>query len=385
MVKNILEAFAELPDPRWEHPNKLHKLIDIVVLAVCGTLAKCEGWEEIEDYGIEKEDFFRRFLALPNGIPSHDTFNRLFTNLNPLAWQSCFINWMQGMSQLSAEKLIAIDGKTLCSSKSSGTGKRESEQAALELVTAWLSENELVLAQLAVPQGNNEITVIPDLLELLDLQGATVTLDAMGCHKNIADTIVTQGGQYLLSLKRNHKTLFQAVADLFEDKLKQPALIDKADSFDVAHGRQEERTCYVIPVAPHLERVGLADYDLTAWTHLQTFIMVEAHTLRQGERSSHRRFFLSSLFCSAQEALVKARQHWSIENQQHYPLDVVFHEDASRNRKGFLAQNAAALRRLSLNLLNLDTTPKFSKRRKRMKALLNDDYLLSLLGIQLSH
>lgn len=289
------------------------------------------------------------------------------------------------MSKLSAEKLVALDGKTLRGSKHSGTGKRESEQAALELVTAWLSENELVLAQLAVPQGSNEITVIPDLLELLDLEGATVTLDAMGCHKDIADTIIEQGGQYVLSLKRNHKTLFQAVADLFEDSLAKTLSIDKADTFEVAHGRQEERICYVLPVAPHAERFKLAECDLTAWTHLQTFIMVEAHTLRHSESSTHRRFFLSSLSCSAQEALAKVRQHWTIENQQHYPLDVLFHEDASRNRKGFLAHNVAALRRLSLNLLNLDTLTKLSKRRKRLKALLDDDYLLSLLGIQLSH
>jgi predicted transposase YbfD/YdcC len=293
--------------------------------------------------------------------------------------------WMQSMSSLSTDKLVALDGKTLRGTKQSGTGKRQAEQTALELVTAWLSENELVLAQLAVPQGSNEISVIPDLLELLDLEGATVTLDAMGCHKDITDTIIKQGGQYLLSLKRNHKLLFQAVADLFEDTLNSATTLDKAGSFDVAHGRQEERTCYVLPVAPHAERFKLADCELTPWTHLQTFIMVEATTLRQGEVSTHRRFFLSSLSCSVAEALTKVRQHWSIENQQHYPLDVLFHEDASRNRKGFLAQNVAALRRLSLNLLNLDTSTKLSKRRKRLKALLDDDYLLSLLGIQLSH
>jgi predicted transposase YbfD/YdcC len=385
MVKNIVEAFADLPDPRWEHPNKLHQLIDIVVIALCGTLAKCEGWEEIEDYGKEKEDFFKRFLALPNGIPSHDTFNRLFSKLSPVAWQSCFIKWMQGMSQLSAEKLVAIDGKTLRGSKSSGTGKHEEAQVALELVTAWLSENELVLAQLAVPQGSNEIAVIPDLLELLDLQGATVTIDAIGCHKEIADTIIKQGGHYLLSLKRNHKTLFQAVADLFEDNLSQAVRMDKADTFDVAHGRQETRTCWVIQNFQHLQHFKLAECNLAAWTHLESLILVESQTQRQGKTMTEKRFFLSSLLCSARDALTKVRQHWSIENQQHYPLDVVFHEDASRNRKGFLAHNVAALRRLALNLLNLDITPKLSKRRKRLKALLDEDYLLSLLGIQLSH
>jgi DDE_Tnp_1-associated/Transposase DDE domain len=216
MVKNILEAFAELPDPRREHPNKLHKLIDIVVIAVCGTLAKCDGWEEIADYGVEKQDFFKRFLELANGIPSHDTFNRVFAILNPVVWQNCFRRWMQSLSQLSADKLVTLDGKTLRGSKSTGTGKRDEEQAGLALVTAWLSENELVLAQLAVPEGSNEIAVIPDLLELFDLAGATVTIDAIGCQTKIADTIIEQGGEYVLALKKNQKTLFTAVRDLLK-------------------------------------------------------------------------------------------------------------------------------------------------------------------------
>jgi predicted transposase YbfD/YdcC len=385
MVKNILEAFAELPDSRREHPNKLHKLLDIVVIAVCGTIAKCDSWEELADYGVEKQDFFKRFLELTNGIPSHDTFNRVFSNLHPVAWQTCFMSWMQSMSQLSADKLVSIDGKTLRGSKSSGTGKRDEECAALELVTAWLSENELVLAQLAVAEGSNEIAVIPNLLELFDLAGATVTIDAMGCQIEIAETIIEQGGEYVLALKKNQKTLFTAVRDLFEDRLSQGVAMDKVETFDVAHGRQETRTCYVLQDFHQLEHFKLADCDLTAWTKLTSLILVQSHTQRQGKESTEKRFFLSSLTLSAKDALAKVRRHWSIENQQHYPLDVVFHEDASRTRRGFAAQNLAALRRLCLNLLNLDVTPKLSKRRKRLKALLDDDYLLNLLGIHLSH
>jgi predicted transposase YbfD/YdcC len=385
MVKNILEAFAELPDPRREHPNKLHKLIDIVVIAVCGTIAKCDGWEELADYGVEKKDFFKRFLELPNGIPSHDTFNRVFSNLHPVAWQTCFMTWMQSMSQLSADKLVSIDGKTLRGSKSSGTGKRDEERAALELVSAWLSENELVLAQLAVPEGRNEIAVIPELLALLDLQGATVTIDAMGCQTEIAETIIDQGGEYILALKKNQKTLFNAVSDLFEDKLDQNAVIETVETFDVAHGRQETRTCYVVQDFQHLEHFKLAECNLSAWTKLTSLIMVQSQTKRQGKESTEKRFFLSSLALSAKDALTKVRQHWSIENQQHYPLDVVFREDTSRTRRGFASQNLAALRRLGLNLLNLDVTPKLSKRRKRLKALLDDTYMLNLLGIHLSH
>lgn len=385
MIESLLEAFSGLPDPRREHPNKLHKLIDIVVIAVCATIAKCEGWEEMEDYGKEKEAFFKKFLELPNGIPSHDTFNRVFSVLSPLAWQSCFVSWMRGRSELSQEQLVAIDGKTLRGSKSSGSGKRDDAKGALELVTAWMGENQLVLAQLAVPEGSNEIAVIPDLLEALDLKGATVTIDAIGCQKEIAEKIVEQGGEYLLALKANQKTLFNAVQDLFADQRKQGVALDKAETLDIAHGREERRSCWVIHNIHTIEQLNLAGCDLTAWQGLNSLVMIESHTIRQGKTSWNKRWFLSSLKCSAKEALSKARQHWSIENQQHYPLDVVFHEDASRTRKGFAAQNLAALRRLCLNLLNLDPTPKLSKRRKRLKALLDDSFLLSLLGIHLPH
>jgi len=387
MVKNILEAFGGLRDPRWDHPNKRHKLIDIVVITICATIAKCEGWEEIADYAEEKKEFFKRFVELPNGIPSHDTFNRVFAVLDPLAWQSCFVSWMRSMSELSAGKLVAIDGKRLRGSKSSGTGKRDEEQDAVEIVSAWASENQLVLAQLAVAEGSNEIAAIPELLELLDLNGATVTIDAAGCQKEIAEKIVEQGGEYLLALKSNQKTLFNAVSDLFSDQLTQEVegvAMDKAETFDVAHGREESRKCWVIHNIHDIEQLKLAGCNLADWKGLNSFVLIESRVKRQGKESWDKRLFLSSLSCSAKDALSKARQHWSIENQQHYPLDVVFHEDTSRTRKGFAAQNLAALRRLCLNLLNLDPTPK-SKRRKRLKALLDDQYLLSLLGIHLPH
>lgn len=253
------------------------------------------------------------------------------------------------------------------------------------MVSAWLGENQLVLAQLAVPEGSNEIAVIPDLLELLDLRGATVTIDAIGCQKEIAEKIVEQGGEYLLALKANQKTLFNAVQDLFADQRKQGVVLDKAETLDIAHGREERRSCWVIHNVHNIEQLKLAGCDLAAWPGLNSLVMIESHTIRQGKPSWNKRWFLSSLKCSANEALSKARRHWSIENQQHYPLDVVFHEDASRTRKGFAAQNLAVLRRLCLNLLNLDPTPKLSKRRKRLKALLDDSFLLSLLGIHLPH
>lgn len=372
MVKNVLEAFADLPDPRREHPNKLHKLIDIVVIALCAMLAKCETWEEIGDYGVAKETFFRRFLDLPNGIPSHDTFNRVFSRLAPGAWQDCFMKWMLSMSQLSQEKLLCVDGKMLRGSKASGTGKREPKQTALSMVTAWASENELVLTQLAFEKGC-ETSAMKDLLELLDLEGASVSMDAGGCHRAIAQSIVDKGGDYVLGLKANQGKLFDDVRWLFEDQLKEARLTDPAQSFDVAHGREETRTCWLLQNLDYL--------DQHHWPHLNAVIVVESQVLRQGRQSSQRRFFLSSHKYTAEQALKRVRGHWSTENQQHYPLDVLFHEDASRTRKGFAAQNLATLRRLALNLLNLDTHTLISKRRKRLKALLDDDYMLSLLGL----
>lgn len=380
MVTSIIEHFKDLPDPRREHPLKLHKLIDIVVIAVCATIAKSDTWEEIAEYAEMKQDFLRQFLELPNGIPSHDTINRVFALLDPLAWQTCFLAWMKAIGHLSGKKLISLDGKTLRGSKASGKGKREKERAALELVSAWASENELVLAQLAVREGSNEITILPDVLTLLDLEGTTVTIDAMGAQSEIAEQIIEQGGEYLLSLKANHGLLYEEAAWLFEYNLKQQVVMDTFETFDVAHGRQETRRCWLMN---DLSYLNSAECSVDSWKNLAAIAVVESTTLRQGKEVKDRRFFLTSLHESAADILGKIRKHWSIENQQHYPLDVTFNEDRCRTRKGFAAQNLAALRRLALNILNLDDTPKLSKRLKRFKALLDDAYMLKLLGISL--
>jgi len=215
MIESVLKHFESLPDPRREHPNKLHKLLDIVVIALCATIAKADTWEEIADYGEAKETFLRQFLELPHGIPSHDTFNRVFARLNPVAWQHCFAQWMKSMDSIKKDELIVIEGKTLRASKATGTGKSEEKQAALVMLSAWASETEIVLDQLPVESKENEIKVIPDLLTLLDIEGATVSIDAMGCQKNIAKQIVFQGGNYVLSLKANQEELFRDVDWLF--------------------------------------------------------------------------------------------------------------------------------------------------------------------------
>jgi predicted transposase YbfD/YdcC len=367
----IVEAFAKLPDPRREHPNKLHKLIDIVVIALCAVIAKCESWEEIADYGEEKESFFKGFLSLENGIPSHDTFNRVFARLDPVAWQSCFMSWMLDVSHLSQTKLIALDGKVLRATKASGTGKREVKQTALAMATAWASENELILGQLAFEKGH-EPQALLELLCLLELEGASISMDAAGCYPEIARYISEQDADYVLSLKANQGKLYEDANWLFEQQLEHNTQLESFETFDVAHGREETRKCWVITELDYLQA--------ETWANLNTLIIIESNVLRQGKLSSKRRFFLSSHSYNPEQALARVREHWSIENQQHYSLDVLFHEDSSRTRSGFAAQNFAALRRLALNLINLDTNSKLSKRRKRLKALLNDDYLLELLG-----
>lgn len=284
------------------------------------------------------------------------------------------------MGHVSGNKLVSIDGKTLRGSKAKGHGKREDEQAALELVSAWASENELVLAQLAVTEGSNEITILPELLQLLDLEGTTVTIDAMGCQSDVAQQIIEQGGNYVLSLKANHGRLREDASWLFEYNLKQDVVMENIETFDVAHGRQETRRCWLIKDLSYLHTT---DCNLAAWKNLAAIAVIETLTLREGKEVKDRRFFLTSLQDSAATLLDIIRKHWSIENQQHYPLDVTFNEDRNRTRKGFAAQNLAALRRLALTLLNLDDTPKLSKRLKRFKALFDDAYMLNLLGISL--
>ena len=386
MIPNILEHFSHLKDPRRDHTTKLHKLIDIIVIVLCAVLAKSDTWEEIADYADEKQDFFKSFLELPNGIPSHDTINRTFALLDPILWQHSFITWMQSLNAEHAQRIkdVLIDGKVLRGAKSSGTGKRRNQpkEPAVEIVSAWSSERQLVIGQVTVESTSNEIKAVPILLKQLDLEDTVVSLDAMGCQKEITDMIIEQGGDYLVSLKGNQGNLHQAAQDLFLDTQNNTTGLyetpDTTSSFDVAHGREESRTCFVLK---DLTQLTVADCHVESWRNLKSLIVIESSTVRQGKHSSERRFYLSSANWSAGEALARVRGHWSIENQQHYVLDVVFREDSSRSRRGFAAQNLALVRRLALNLLNLDVGLKISKRRKRLRCLLQDDYLLSVLGI----
>jgi predicted transposase YbfD/YdcC len=364
---SITEHFADLPDPRLPR-CQLHSLHDILTIALCAVLVGADDFVAIEVFGQAREAWLRTFLDLPSGIPSHDTFGRVFAALDPAAFSACFLRWVQAVAP-NAGKHVAIDGKTL-----RGSHDRLAGKGALQVVSALASEHGLVLGQRAVATKSNEITAIPALLEVLDLHDTTVTIDAMGCQTAIAAAIVARGGDYVLALKANHETLFAEVADTF-------ALADadgtaSARTVDSGHGRTEIRRVTAIS-----DPATIAYLDPTgAWLKLQSIVRVEAARRLLDTVEHHTRYFLSSSMADAATHGRLIRDHWSIENQLHWVLDVTFHEDAHRARTGHSAENFATVRHLALNILRGDTT-KLSIKNRRMKAALNNDYLASLMGL----
>ena len=364
----LLEHFATLPDPRIAR-HRWHKLSDILVIAVCAVLCGAESFPAIEDFGHEREEWLRRFLELPEGIPSHDTFNRVFRLLDPLKFQACFSSWMQAVAEETEGEVVAIDGKTLRRSFDKGRAKR-----AIHMVSAWATENGVVLGQRKVEAKSNEITAIPELLDLLALKGCIVTIDAMGCQRAIARNIVEQGADYVLALKGNQPTLEQAVARFFVRGPKAAAHRTRSDYHDQTeqgHGRVETR-CYWITEE--------LDTELTAaaWPGLRSIGMVEATRTLAGETTVEQRFYLSSLKPDAPQFARAVRNHWGIENRLHWTLDVTFREDQSRLRTGHGAENFAVLRHIALNLLRQEPSKK-SMPRRRLACALNPDYLLKVL------
>lgn len=385
MLPNIIEHFKVLKDPRREHPNKLHKLIDIIVITVWGVMANLEHWEEIAEYARGKEMLLRQYLDLPNGVPSHDTLNRTFALIDASLWESLFGSWMeqQGAESQAKIRAIQLDGKSLNGSRSSGTGKTEGLQQALEIVSVWAGQERMVLQQTAVAEGSNEIKAARVVLAEMDLANTVVSMDAIHAQIETMALIRKNQGDYLVALKKNQRQLFRAAQDLFEDQ--DLATLEMSQTFDVGHGRQEQRTLYVLR---DLERLKLADARFEKWVDLNRIFVLDKQVLRQAKPSSERRFYLSSLICNASEALPLVRGHWSIENQQHYLLDLTFHEDANRTRKGFAARNLALVRRLVLNLLAqhlLSAPKKLSARRLRVRAAWDDSFVPLLLGLQVSH
>jgi len=370
MVATILEHFSELEDPRGRE-GRQHLLSDMVAIVICAVICGADEWTEIEAFGKAKEAFFREVLALPHGIPSHDTFGRVFAALRPEALERCFASWSQALAEQSGGRLIAIDGKTLRRSFDRAAGK-----AAIHMVSAWSADNALVFGQLACGAKSNEITAIPKLLALLDLDGATVTIDAEGCQKEIAAKIVAGRGDYVLALKANQPTLHEEVKLLFDEFIAK-GFGDMAHDFfehtDGDHGRIETRRCWVTSEVDWFQ-------DRRQWAGLCSFAAVECERTVGDQTRCERRYFISSHDGTNAELIAQAvRSHWQIENSLHWCLDVSFREDMSRVRKGHAAENLSRIRRLALSLLKHETTAKIGLKGKRLKAGWDEQYLLRVL------
>jgi len=369
----LLRFFRDIPDPRG--CNALHPLTDLLVIAICALICGADGWVQVQQFATAKAKFFKSFLALPHGIPSHDTFGRVFARLNPDAFEACFIAWTRSLSQDTAGKLISIDGKAIRRSFAHAWDKG----GMVHLVSAFASANRMVFGQLAVDSKSNEITAIPRLLQLLDVRGATVTIDAMGCQKNIAQKIVDGKGDYYLAVKENQPQLHQKVKSLLDEAILERFADMKHDYFEQTnggHGRIETRRVWVTPEVQWLGELG------GEWSGLRMLVVVEAiRRINSGSSgTAERRYYIASNpAATAAQAAESIRGHWGIENQLHWSLDMSFNEDASRIRKGHGAQNVSRLRRIALNLLQRETTRKVGIKTKRLIAGWDHDYLLGLL------
>ena len=368
----IVEYFQALDDPRIDR-TKRHNLLDIVTIAICGAICGADNWVDIELFGNCKEEWFKSFLELPNGIPSHDTFGDVFARLDPEQFQGCFIEWVQAVAKLTQGEVVAIDGKTVRRSHDRTLGK-----GAIHMVNVWASANGLVLGQAKVDEKSNEITAIPKLLKLLDLAGCLVTIDAMGCQTEIAREIVEAEADYLLAVKENQGNLYEDVRDLFQGAEEfgfEGVPYDFARTLNKNHGRIETRECWVITDPDCLDYIQ----NRQQWANLNAVVKVTAHRETGAETSVQSRYYITSLSGQAKTLLEATRSHWSIENSLHWTLDVTFREDLSRVRKDHGPQNLAVLRQIALNLLKKETTLKRGIQGKRHKAGWVEDYLLKVL------
>jgi len=378
---SILDHFTDLPDPRREQ-GRIHRLDEIVFIATCAVFCGADTWVQIADYGHSKRDWLETFLTLPGGIPSHDTFRRVFCLLDPVAFQKGFSAWItslmarNGLTPIATAPPeltpIAIDGKA-----QRGSARRTVGRSAPHVVSAWSVENHLTLGQVATDAKSNEITAIPELLELLDLNGAVVTIDAMGCQKEIAADIVGRGGHYVLAAKENQPHLYEDMTRAFDKALDQgePGVdFTECQTEEVRNGRQETRTCCVITNPEGIRNASL-------WAGLTAIVMVISHRVVDGVASIEIRYFIGSTAATAEQYLRWVRGHWGIENSLHWVLDVCFREDDQRHWAGNSAMNLAWLRKLALCLLKAEKTSKGkSIATRRLVAGWKNDYLLRVLA-----
>lgn len=377
---SLIEHFESLPDPRVNR-TKDHELIDILVIGICTLLCGGEGFNDMEDFGKAKQEWFKTFLRLPNEIPSHDTFNRVFAALDPQAFLECFLRWTQSLRQAVAQEIVALDGKAL-------RRALNSDQSLKYVVSAWAESNGLVLGQWKVADKSNEITAVPELLRVLELSGCIVTVDAMGCQKKIAREIIESDADYVLALKGNQETVHEEVKAFLEDALTQrsarrpkgaklsqaAARLAVHQTVEKDHGRIETRRYYQ---SAELDWFA----DRADWEGLNSVGMVEATREIGGQQSVERRYYLSSLPLDVEAFARAVRGHWGVENKLHWVLDVQMGEDQSRARVGYAAENLATLRRLALNLIKRDKTKQRGIKGKQLNAGWDHAYLLRLLGV----
>ena len=372
-VASIQTHFADLTDPRSDH-TKQHLLLDIIVIAFAAIICGADGWVEVEAFGEAKQAWFRRFLPLPNGIPSHDTFGDVFARLNPEEFRACFLSWVQAVMTVTQSQVVALDGKTVRRSHDRRWGK-----SPIHMVSAWAQTNRLVLGQVKVDEKSNEITAIPALLRLLEVAGCIVTIDAMGTQTAIAQQIVAQGADYVLAVKDNQERLAADVTATFaeaEQNQFKHVPHDYAKTVAKGHGRIETRECWTISREDYLEALRTAE----AWVGLRSLAMVRATRQIGDEVAVFTRYYISSLDGQAARLLDATRAHWGVENDLHWTLDIAFREDESRVRIGHAAENLAVLRHMALNVLKQEKTAKVGIKTKRLKAGWDETYLLRLLA-----
>jgi predicted transposase YbfD/YdcC len=365
---SIHKLFASLPDPRRRRTRVKHPLINLVVIALCGTIAGADAWEEIVQFARDRREWLSQFLDLSEGIPSHDTFGRVFAALDPIAFQKCLLAWIQHLHELTEGQLIAIDGKVAREAMA-----RSGDQGPMTLVSAWATANHVCLGQVAGESGSNELGALPKLLDLLDLKGATVTLDALGCQKEIVAKIVERGGDYVIAVKGNQEKLEAAVHASIEAAMETEAKMPTITRVEQTHGRKECRFYTVMQVPDDFA-------ELTHWNGLRSLVMVtREHVDSKGETHNGIRYYISSLPAEVKRIANAVRGHWGIENSMHWVLDVAFREDRSRARADHAQANLGVLRRVAISLLKNTKGLEGSMHCRRQQAAWNETTLENIL------
>jgi len=371
-IRSLEEHFSNVTDPRG--PNIEHQIFDIMAIAILGTICGADGWVEIEQFGYQKHNWLSKYLELRNGIPSHDTFGRVFSRIDPEEFQDSFSEWVQAIHQVTQGQVIGIDGKQMRGSHDKGKGKK-----AIYMVSAWAEKNHLVLGQRKVSEKSNEITAIPELLRLIEIKGCIVTIDAIGTQTKIANQIIANEGDYLLCVKQNQGKLYRDLEMLFSYDQRQgfqDAPYDHAKDVTKGHGRIDVRECWTTSDPEYLACIG----NVKKWIGLKSISMIVRRRIIDGKETIKTRFYISSLEANAKRILNATRQHWGIENSLHWVLDIAFNEDRSRVRKDHAPANLAVLRHMAVNLLKQETSAKGGIKAKRLQTGWNENYLIKVLS-----